>query len=592
MTSVLPTDSSGARAENSSALRTNTPASSPAITFDSIFKGLNYKDLALQVSSLSKSAAASDSATRAGVDGGADRERAAFDQRQERQSFTADERAESTSKQRPEPAEKDRAVNRAEESAAEGDVRGAEKSGGEVAATDDAQSTGDVAVSAEVKAGGESTGAGEEAAVAENSAIDSGQGVDTSQAAELPLAPGDSILAEQAQAGALTGEQSAAIAAVDSKVGKQTVAPLIDGVIRPSNQDLRALLPESPSLHNDAHRRGVIGNALKDVFSLFASPISPLAGQQASGLSALDGSSAGREVAGLSAQGLSSFLGASGSSLSLDSTDSPVRAGQDLNLLMAQFRGALTAAQSNLGAFANGLADAGGQSAQQSSVNPATMINPLNNAAIPLPMQLGNQLNRVLQSAGQVEGVRADAKIGAIAGTVTAAPGLQASGSTQSGPQPVAGSTLNLASFQASTMNQGDWPGEFAGKLKMMLSQRMQTAELQLNPAGLGNLQVKIEGADEQAKVFFSVQSGLAKEQIEMHMPRLRELMASSQIDLGDVHVQDQSAGGDHQGSFASSSEQSQDQVSHQASSDVQREPSNTIELKGRVGDQLLDTYA
>lgn len=114
----------------------------------------------------------------------------------------------------------------------------------------------------------------------------------------------------------------------------------------------------------------------------------------------------------------------------------------------------------------------------------------------------------------------------------------------------------NLAATQANVLrlssnnflSQSAMPEELQANLKMMLSRGIPSAELQLKPASLGAMSIRIESSDEGSLVQFSVQSSVAKEQIEMHLPRLRELFAASQLSLGDVSVStDDQKGADQQ---------------------------------------------
>lgn len=94
---------------------------------------------------------------------------------------------------------------------------------------------------------------------------------------------------------------------------------------------------------------------------------------------------------------------------------------------------------------------------------------------------------------------------------------------------------LNLASKDA--------PAELHQKVNVMLADKLQQAEIQLDPLGLGKMKIQIQiqiGADSQANVHFVVQHGQTREMLEQTIPRLREMLAGQGIQLGQTQVQQQ----------------------------------------------------
>lgn len=92
---------------------------------------------------------------------------------------------------------------------------------------------------------------------------------------------------------------------------------------------------------------------------------------------------------------------------------------------------------------------------------------------------------------------------------------------------------LKLASQEA--------PAELHQKVNVMLAEKLQQAEIQLDPLGLGKMKIQIQmGADSQANVHFVVQHGQTREMLEQAMPRLRDMLAGQGIQLGQTQVQQQ----------------------------------------------------
>jgi flagellar hook-length control protein FliK len=100
---------------------------------------------------------------------------------------------------------------------------------------------------------------------------------------------------------------------------------------------------------------------------------------------------------------------------------------------------------------------------------------------------------------------------------------------------------LKLASQEA--------PAELHQKVNVMLAEKLQQAEIQLDPLGLGKMKIQIQmGADSQANVHFVVQHGQTREMLEQAMPRLRDMLAGQGIQLGQTLVQQQSQQQQQQG--------------------------------------------
>lgn len=112
------------------------------------------------------------------------------------------------------------------------------------------------------------------------------------------------------------------------------------------------------------------------------------------------------------------------------------------------------------------------------------------------------------------------------------------------------------------------WNEGFAGRVVWMAKNDIQTAELRLNPADLGPIDVTLtlSGDDKtQATVQFSAANAGTREAIETALPRLREMLQESGISLGQAGVDANNSnagdtgrhqsGGNQRGRFAGQSE-------------------------------------
>lgn len=86
-------------------------------------------------------------------------------------------------------------------------------------------------------------------------------------------------------------------------------------------------------------------------------------------------------------------------------------------------------------------------------------------------------------------------------------------------------------------MGQPKWGNEFAQKIIWLTSQQNQVAEIHLNPAHLGPVEVMLSITQDQATAQFLSPHSAVREAIEEALPRLREMMAENGIQLGNVMV-------------------------------------------------------
>ena len=84
---------------------------------------------------------------------------------------------------------------------------------------------------------------------------------------------------------------------------------------------------------------------------------------------------------------------------------------------------------------------------------------------------------------------------------------------------------------------------ELAEKVTLLMGQKWQEAEIQLEPHGLGRLRIQLTiDQDQQANVHFVVQHGQTRELVEQALPRLRDMLAGQGLQLGQSTVQHQHA--------------------------------------------------
>ncbi|WP_319381568.1 flagellar hook-length control protein FliK [Thiomicrorhabdus sp.] len=104
-----------------------------------------------------------------------------------------------------------------------------------------------------------------------------------------------------------------------------------------------------------------------------------------------------------------------------------------------------------------------------------------------------------------------------------------------------AAASIPLPSISAGT-RQPQWAHQFAQRVVVMLNQSVQQAQIALNPEQLGPLRIRLQfDKDQQLQVSVAAQQGAARDAVENALPRLREVLAQSGIQLGSVDIRDDS---------------------------------------------------
>lgn len=101
---------------------------------------------------------------------------------------------------------------------------------------------------------------------------------------------------------------------------------------------------------------------------------------------------------------------------------------------------------------------------------------------------------------------------------------------------------------QPVAMQQTGWGEGVVDKVMWMSSQNLKSAEIQLDPAELGRLDVRISLNQDQTQISFASAHPGVREALESQVHRLREMFTQQGMNLADVNVSDQSQGRAWQG--------------------------------------------
>lgn len=114
--------------------------------------------------------------------------------------------------------------------------------------------------------------------------------------------------------------------------------------------------------------------------------------------------------------------------------------------------------------------------------------------------------------------------------------------STERGPSSAvptspAGTPVHAAPGLEPRLGAPGWDNALSQKVLWMVSQQQQVAELSLNPPDLGPLQVVLSMNGDQASAMFVSQQADVRQALEAALPRLKEMMADSGINLSNTTV-------------------------------------------------------
>jgi flagellar hook-length control protein FliK len=100
-----------------------------------------------------------------------------------------------------------------------------------------------------------------------------------------------------------------------------------------------------------------------------------------------------------------------------------------------------------------------------------------------------------------------------------------------------AGTPVHAAPGLEPRLGAAGWDNALGQKVLWMVSNQQQVAELSLNPPDLGPLQVVLSISDDQVSAMFISQQADVRQALEAALPRLKEMMADSGINLSNTTV-------------------------------------------------------
>ncbi|MBA6291791.1 flagellar hook-length control protein FliK [Colwellia sp. MB3u-70] len=149
----------------------------------------------------------------------------------------------------------------------------------------------------------------------------------------------------------------------------------------------------------------------------------------------------------------------------------------------------------------------------------------------------------------------------------------------------------SFATMQTETIAiyRKDFSDAVKDKVMVMINQKIQQVEIQLDPPEMGNIHVRVNLQNEQAAVQFVVQNQQAREALEQNMGKLRDMLAQSGVDVGEANIEQREAKEQNGNGFDSQSNSGQNA---QSAEDNFSENDNAIVNVLKASSTGIDYYA
>lgn len=153
-------------------------------------------------------------------------------------------------------------------------------------------------------------------------------------------------------------------------------------------------------------------------------------------------------------------------------------------------------------------------------------------------------------------------------------------------PLPVERPEPPVLSIESKVGTPG-WTRDIRENISLLVQSHTSVAQLKLTPAEMGPIEIRIDFSEKQASVSILVQQADTRNALDSALPRLREMLAESGVNLGGASVAQQDAQGGH----SSAGKHTQDGTprAHR----IEAVPISTNPAARLLTiDQLVDTYA
>ena len=135
---------------------------------------------------------------------------------------------------------------------------------------------------------------------------------------------------------------------------------------------------------------------------------------------------------------------------------------------------------------------------------------------------------------------------------------------------------------------QPGWNDSLGNRVVWMANEKIEKAEIRLNPPSMGPIEVRVTMNGDQASVSFVAQNANVRDALEQAMPRLREMMGENGLNLAEADVSDA-----HRDQRAQEEGEGNGRGRDQGGDGVEGDDEGLVGGEAvAVGDGMLDLYA
>lgn len=98
-----------------------------------------------------------------------------------------------------------------------------------------------------------------------------------------------------------------------------------------------------------------------------------------------------------------------------------------------------------------------------------------------------------------------------------------------------------LSTAISANVGSPNWSQQMTQQVAYMVKGGIQQAEIKLNPANLGPMEIKLSISDDKASVNFVTQHASVRDALDSALPRLKEMLEQQGLNLADANVSTQS---------------------------------------------------
>lgn len=139
------------------------------------------------------------------------------------------------------------------------------------------------------------------------------------------------------------------------------------------------------------------------------------------------------------------------------------------------------------------------------------------------------------------------------------------------------------------TFARPQWSQGMGKQILWMVNQNISSAEIRLNPAHLGPIEVLVDMKDDQVNVMLSSRHAIVREAMEQALPKLREMLEANGFNLAETDVSQQSFGQQREHNMESNHRNKTNRHADRAViSEANSQPANQVAMSAAMVDYYI----